>query len=780
MTLAPRWALILWLLLIAVAIGVLTRAQFDTDMSAFLPRSPTPAQKVLVEQLREGVVSRLMLIGIEGASPDSLAQTSRALAQRLQAAPEFVLIQNGAALNSDSDRAFLWRNRYLLSPAVDAAHFSVAGLRTALEDDLQWLASPAGAMVKRILPEDPSGELMRLIEQLQGQAQPAVRDGVWFDADGKRALLVAQTRAGGSDIDAQQIALRKIQLAFAQVSAGNATPPHLIITGPGVFAVEARAHIEGDAWRISLIATALITVLLLVLYRSPRVLLLGLLPVASGALAGIATVSGVFGTVHGLTLGFGVTLIGEGVDYAIYLFTQMTRDKSAEATLKRIWPTLRLGVLTSICGFSALLFSGFSGLAQLGVFSIAGLIVAVYTARWVLPRLLPAHFVAPSVARVAPAIAAATAFAPRLRWPAAILLLLALGSLFLHRGPFWNDQLASLSPVPLQQQQQDESMRAALGAPDVRHLVVIHAATQEAALQASENLDRHLQPLVATQALDGLDAAAHYLPSQDTQQARLAALPPDAVLRRNLAQAQQGLPFRADLFAPFFSAVATARTQPLISRADLNGTQLALKVDSLLMQRGTEWVAIVPLRGVRDVAAIANAVASVGNAAVLLDLKLESDALYRSYLRNALTSALAGLGVIILLLLFSLRSLQRMARVLLPLAAAVLSVTAALVASGQVLTLFHLIGLLLVVAIGSNYALFFDRREDELQERGRMLASLAFANLSTVIGFGLLGFSHAPVLQAIGITVGVGTVLSLVYSAIFLGQAPTVAAQAGR
>ena len=112
----------------------------------------------------------------------------------------------------------------------------------------------------------------------------------------------------------------------------------------------------------------------------------------SGALAGIAAVSLGFGSVHGITLGFGVTLIGEGVDYAIYLFTQIEQNGTPQSTLQRIWPTLRLGVLTSICGFSAMLFSGFTGLAQLGLFSIAGLVVAVSTTRWVLPQLLPAGF----------------------------------------------------------------------------------------------------------------------------------------------------------------------------------------------------------------------------------------------------------------------------------------------------------------------------------------------------------------------------------------------------
>ena len=47
-----------------------------------------------------------------------------------------------------------------------------------------------------------------------------------------------------------------------------------------------------------------------------------MLPVATGVLAGIAAVSLGFGQVHGMTLGFGTTLIGEAVDYAIYYLIQ--------------------------------------------------------------------------------------------------------------------------------------------------------------------------------------------------------------------------------------------------------------------------------------------------------------------------------------------------------------------------------------------------------------------------------------------------------------------------
>jgi predicted exporter len=96
-------------------------------------------------------------------------------------------------------------------------------------------------------------------------------------------------------------------------------------------------------------------------------------------------------------------------------------------------------------------------------------------------------------------------------------------------------------------------------------------------------------------------------------------------------------------------------------------------------------------------------------------------------------------------------------------------VVALLLLCGQRLTILHLIGLLLIVAVGSNYALFFGGGKSA-QISPQTLVSLVFANLTTVAGFGLLGFSQVPVLQAIGTTVGPGAVLALVFSAAFAAR----------
>ena len=77
-------------------------------------------------------------------------------------------------------------------------------------------------------------------------------------------------------------------------------------------------------------------------------------------------------------------------------------------------------------------------------------------------------------------------------------------------------------------------------------------------------------------------------------------------------------------------------------------------------------------------------------------------------------------------------------------------------------------GLLLVVAVGSNSALFFDRgaQTGSAENRQQTQVSLLVANLTSVGSFGLLGLSKVPVLAAIGSTVAPGAFLALLFAAI--------------
>jgi predicted exporter len=238
-------------------------------------------------------------------------------------------------------------------------------------------------------------------------------------------------------------------------------------------------------------------------------------------------------------------------------------------------------------------------------------------------------------------------------------------------------------------------------------------------------------------------------------------------LRANLEQATQGLPYRRQAFEPFLKDAAAVKDMPLVDRGALHGTRLALRVDSLLVKRENGWMAVLALRGVSDAQRIAGEIAApAGIRAVMLDIKRESDQLYRGYRAEALGHSLLGALAIAVLLAALLRSARRVFDVLAPLAAAVLVTAGVLVLGGFQLSIFHLVGLLLVVAVGSNYSLFFDRQATAGEGRERTMVSLLLASVTTTIGFGLLALSKVPVLHDIGLTVGIGALLALAFAAI--------------
>jgi predicted exporter len=597
-----------------------------------------------------------------------------------------------------------------------------------------------------------------------------MQHGVWFSRDGTRAQLVAETEAPGSDLDQQEAAVRAIRAAFAS-SGLQPESSRLLMSGPGVFAVESRTTIQRDSWRLSLVATMIVTGLLFAVYRSATPLLLSLLPVLTGLLIGVAAVQLVFGFVHGITLGFGATLIGESIDYPAYVLTQVMAGEHLQQTVTRLWPTLRLAVLTTVFGALSLLLSSITGLAQLGVLAFVGVLAAGLVTRWVLPALagrtvptaphqiLPLRWLGlfPSLSR-----------ARSLLW---LLALLAVGTLAVRHQDVWDNDLANLSPISSSARTLDEQLRKDLGAPDVRYLLAIQGASKEQALERSEDATLLLRRLVQDKLLGGFDLPSLYLPSQKTQRQRQAALPPPASLTASLTQALEGLPFRTGLFEPFVRDVEQARTGDLMTTVNLQQSAFFLKVRALLVNSGDQWTALGPLHGVESASALADRITQEAIPGVkFLDLKGEAGRLVNGYRNESLRLTLLGIVAITALLWWGLRDATLVGRVLIPPLLAILLVVTIFTLIGERLSLFHLVSLLLVLGVGLNYALFFNRSVADEAERQRTWLSLTLCILASLSAFGALALSRTPVLHAIGLTVGLGAALSLLTAAMLSRQ----------
>jgi predicted exporter len=784
--------LALWLGALAACVAVIVHTRFSADLSAFLPAAPDARQRALIEQLRSGVAARTLLIGIRGGDAVQRAAASRALAAKLRANAQFEQVLNGDFSAFAAVGQWVLEHRYQISPAVNAQRFSAEGLREAIDDTLSLLGTPAGSSVKPLLERDPTGEVQRIAESAVSAGGPPTRDGVWVSRDGQRALLMTQSRAEGGDLDAQARTLQTIHEAFAAVAAPGL---QLDVSGAPKFAVDSREQIRGETKALAITGTIVMGGLLLVAFASLRALGAALLPVASGIVAGVAAVSLVFGGVHGMTLGFGTTLIGEAVDYAIYYLIQARRPAGAASDqpgwrrwLHEGWPTVRLGLFTSVCGFFALAFSGFPGLAQLGVFSIAGLIAAALTTRFVLPLALPDG--TPGLGarrRLGRWAAALVQHMPRVRHVFTALGVAAVVVLLLKHDRLWQTELSSLSPVSAQALALDAELRGELLAGDERTMVAVVGPDIETVLQRVEAVSAKLDALVQQGRLAGFEAITRWLPSQATQQQRRAALPDAATLRAQLAQATAGGSLPASRLGAFVSDVQRARDAAPITAASLAGTPVAPIAAALLVQ-GSDGHATALLPLVQAAGGDPDALPPLLeqtlrgiDGAHVLSVGDELRRLYRHYLGEAQGQALLGALGVVLLMGWWLRSLPRLLAVCKPLLLAVLLTMAGFALAGVALGILHLVGLLLVVAVGSNYSLFMDWLRHQRAADDDTLASLLLANITIVLSFGLIAASQIPALSAIGRVVAPGALLALLMSAAYASTTahrPVAAARA--
>jgi predicted exporter len=758
---------LLWLAALLVAGLVLGRhLELSGDLRRFMPAPQTPAQKLLIDELGEGPGSRLLLVALSGSDAESLATQSLALRERLAAQPQFKLVANGSESAAEAIPAHLRPYRYLLAPTLDAQSFDRAFLAEELAQRVQDLGSPASGLIEPLLPSDPTLETLKLAESWQPADAPQRLHGVWFDRTGREALLAIETRAAGFDPKGQQQAVDAIRAASGDVRGGSNS--RLTISGPGAFSVEIGGRTAREASWIGTIDSLIFVLLLWLAYRSWKAPLLGALPLASGGLAGLAAVTAFFDGVHGITVAFGFTLIGVAQDYPIHLFSHQRAGLSPWASARQLWPTLGTGVASTCIAYLTFLASGVDGLQQLAVFTIFGLGVAALATRFALPGLID-----PTPRDAADSPRLERAWTRLARWPriTAVAYLLLAGAAFAVAwwapGAFWQNDLSKLTPVPAPALARDAHLRAELGAPDVRYLLAIEARDSEDALQALERLQPALRRLRADGAIAGYDSAARYLPSAATQRARQAKLPERAALQRTFNAAVDASPFARDAFTGFIDDVATAKAAAPLTVAGLDGTPLAARVGSLLLQRGDHVTALVSLSGLDDPGAVDRVARRHG--AQLLDLKQASESLVAAYRQRVLWALAIAALLLAATVWIALRAPRRVLRVLAPMALTTLLILAVLRGLGVELNLFHLVALILAAGLGLDYALFFDHAGDDRAEQLRTLHAVIVCSLTTLLVFSLLALSSIPVLRAIGSTVALGVLCNFVLALLITG-----------
>ena len=769
----PR-ALFPLILSLLAALFLLMRAPFAaSDMDALLPPDAAlPAREQALLQAAEAAQGRQLLLLIGADAPLPAAQ---AVVRDWQASGLVADIAIARTPPLDELRAAFSQRGFLALPpaARQQLHDDPAAYFAARAADL---ANPFA--VAMLPPQEDWLGFSRFLPAPLAAHWQADGDGYLVrEADGRRWLLIRATLADAPNILGEARLIPLIEHSAAQAAAQGAT---LHVAGTAVFAASSRQAGEAEGRWMSALGATLTLLLAGVVFRRARVLLIAL-PLACGLVCGLAAVVALCGSVHLLTLVIGSSLIGLLLDFPLHWLGKSTApDWQAEGALAALRRPFLISLLITLAGYAFLLATPLPILRQSAVFALAALPTAWLTTLWTLPPLFRRFRprANPAFGRLASILLRGSRALRRRVLLIPALALLAVG--LWHSD--WQDDIRQWVTLPPQWLQQAAEVARISGVEPAAQQYLLYATDEDALLRLDAALAAKLDTAKAVGAVQDYSAISQWVWTKDAQAVTLddlydlAAKPaawqaltdlgiPATEVRDALRHAAANAP--QDIAAQLASPLAVRWQGHYLGRQCRPPDAHAVTTPSPVEKQGQQTPSTsdcpvytrITLYGVRDSAALA-ALAD-GDAIRYHDRRARLNTLFGATRSEALWLKLASYLVawgILRAAGFNRRDSLSILAV--PLAAAIATI-ALLRALAIPISLFAAFGLLLISAIGVDYAVYAKSSgaPTAIRYRGMLLAAL-----TTITSFGILALSATPAVAAFGATVAIGIALSLTFA----------------
>ncbi|MEZ2603313.1 MMPL family transporter [Kluyvera intermedia] len=733
---ALLWA-IACLLMLGVLLTLLPQTRLNSSVLAMLPKQTLGA---IPPSLNDGFMQRLdrqmVWLVSPGKQPDqTVARDWLTLLQKSQA-----LAEVKGPMDAESQQAwgtFFWQHRNGLVDDVTRTRLQNGG-----EAQAQWILSQLYSAFSGVSGKELQNDPLMLMRGSQlAMAKNGQRlrlmDGwlVTQDQQGNYWYLLHGELAGSS-FDMQQTHTLVTTLATLEKTLKSHYPhAQLLSRGTAFYSDYASQQAKRDISTLG-VATLLGVILLIVaVFRSLRPLLLCVLSIGTGALAGTVVTLLVFGELHLMTLVMSMSIIGISADYTLYYLTE--RMVHGEATspwqsLTKVRNALLLALLTTVAAYLILMLAPFPSIRQMALFAAVGLSASCLTVIFWHPWLCRGLPVRPVPAMVL-----------MLRWLAAwrrnkklsvgLPVALALFSLAGLATLRVDDDISQLQALPQHILAQEKAITALTGqSVDQKWFVVYGKSAQ----QTLARLER-FTPALEQAKKEGWLGGYRTIPLNS-----LARQQQDLALLKNAAP-----------------AVAKALKNAGITTINPDLSAMPVTVDDWLASPASEgwrllWLTLadgesgvlVPAEAVKNSAAL-NALSTKYTGVAWVDRKSSFDELFALY-RHILTGLL-----LVALAVIACGAVVRLGwrKGLISLVPSVLSLgcgLAVLSLGGHTVNLFSLLALVLVLGIGINYTLFFSN------PHGTPLTSflaITLAMLTTLLTLGMLVFSATQAISSFGI-----------------------------
>ncbi len=626
---------------------------------------------------------------------------------------------------------------------------------------VQRMTSPMGAQSVIPVDQDWLGLASRLSDKLQSASAvhyDIASNTMQVEADNRiwyliRAQLDATGRPGSDEALLSLIDHTRQEATQKQAQ--------VLMAGGAIYSAQGKVEGGHESTWMSLVGGGLTILFLLLMFRSPRILLLAV-PVLAGLLAGFAACVALLGSVHILTLIIGTSLVGLVVDFPLHWLSHATLDSRWHpwVAVRRVSRPFIISLSVTVTGYLFLLLTPLSILQQTAVFSSAALISTFLFTRLLLPALFhhwrprPVPQLLTLLASLRQGIARSGECIRRTPLLAILLLFLGAGGLYLSD---WHDDIRNWvnTPPPLLEQAQEVGRLT--GIEPTSQYFIVQADSENSLLQTEQRLTSRLDALVADKQLRNYRALSQWVNPAEEQQALNATL-------ASLSQRPQDwAPLRA-LGVPDDAVRAELlrrQNRPLTTiDAALKGP-LAEPWRMLWLGRDEHGhpASMVTMNGLND-PSVLPALAEHLSGVTLVDQRSHVNALFAQTRLEAIVLKLLSyiVGFLILYRVFGTRPALRI--LLVPLSAS-LTVMSLSGLTGIPLNLFCIFGLLLVTAIGIDYAVYASTPTLPPEEKA---AGIFMASVTTMITFGLLYFSTTPAVSTFGLSVVLGVLCNVIYT----------------
>ena len=520
-----------------------------------------------------------------------------------------------------------------------------------------------------------------------------------------------------------------------QINILNKTYPDLSITYSGVLFHTAE-NAKQAKYEMSLfggISLLALIVMVFWVFRRLNSILLASFTVLSALIGGAIAMVLLFNTIHLLTLVFAVTLIGIAIDYAFHGMTDLAKKEHEKGYSRGTQSALLLSLITTTLGYLCLLGAPLTLLSQVGVFVIAGLVSAWLFTVLVLPLWQSTLTLSPPSLLMSQKLIQVFLHCNSLKKPILITLLALISALFLIKPISFNDDVKLLNASPEHLMLNEKKHLLLLGQWDSQ-IVFMFADSDEALLQKQEQFLNRLTQLNPNFKHNSI---SHWLPSLQKQrhnQVLFEQAKNEGTL--DIAERVTGQAL-ASTKAPLltYKTLATSRFKPLLL------SQMVVE-----QEQSITWVSISGISADQLINEVEK-----NNGIYLYNKPKQISALlsdYREYL--LLSLVLAGF---ISWLLFSWRFTIRIALLQVTiLSVVVLGMLWICNAIQGSLSLFNLLGALLVIALAIDYLVFY--QINKLEPKNVLAISLSAASSMWV--FGMLSASDTPAIFSFGLSVMVG------------------------